>query len=88
MLAETIEEWTQAWEQKGIEKGIAKGIEQGIEQGIEKGIEQGIEKGIEKAHRETIINARLAGLPVATIAQIVNMAVADIERIVAGLPPD
>jgi predicted transposase/invertase (TIGR01784 family) len=56
-------------------------IELALKQGMRQGIEQGIEKGIEQNRRETIINAYRAGLPAETIAQIVQLDVAEVEAV-------
>lgn len=58
-------------------------VEQGVKQGIAQGIEQGIKQGIEQSRRITIINAHQAGLSVDTIAQIVQLPVADVEAVLA-----
>lgn len=66
-----------------VEQGVKQGIAQGIKQGIEQGIEQGVKQGIEQSRRITIINAHQAGLPIDTIAQIVQLTVADVEAVLA-----
>lgn len=58
-------------------------VEQGVKQGIAQGIEQGIKQGIEQSRRITIINAHQAGLSVDTIAQIVQLPVADVKAVLA-----
>jgi len=48
---------------------------------IEQAVKKGIEQGIEQSRRTIIINAYQAGLPVDTIAQIVQLAVTDVEAV-------
>jgi len=55
---------------------------------MKQGIEKGIEQGIEKNRRMTIINAHHAGLPVATIATIVQLNEAEVEAALASAPLD
>ena len=46
-------------------------------------VEQGVKQGIAQSRRITIINAHQAGLSVDTIAQIVQLPVADVEAVLA-----
>jgi predicted transposase YdaD len=58
-----------------------KGTERGIEKGIEKGIERGIEKGIEIEKIEVICNARIKGLSIDDIADIVKLPLEKVQQI-------
>ncbi len=53
----------------------------GIEKGIEQGIEKGIEKGIERDKIDVVFNARLKGLSIDLIADIVKLPVDRVQQI-------
>ncbi|WP_019866656.1 Rpn family recombination-promoting nuclease/putative transposase [Methylovulum miyakonense] len=68
-----------------LKQGQEQGLKQGMEKGIEEGMEKGMEKGVEQNRRDTIINAHRAGVPPATIAQIVQLDVAEVCAVLAQL---
>ncbi|MBT9096557.1 Rpn family recombination-promoting nuclease/putative transposase [Methylovulum psychrotolerans] len=74
--------------QEGIELGIELGKQEGIEQGKQEGIEQGKQEGIAESRRATVFSAHQAGVPVATIAQIVQMDSADVIALLASAMPN
>ena len=67
----------QRLENRGIEKGIKQGIEQGIKQGIEQGIEQGIKKNVMNMHKKDY--------PLEEIAEITEITVEDVKKIIAEI---
>jgi len=62
--------------------GYKKGIEEGIEKGIEKGREEGREEGIEKQKIETIKRMHKKGYKIEDIAEIVDVSVNKIYKII------
>ena len=66
----------------GYKKGIEEGIEKGIKKGIEKGREKGREEGIEKQKIETIKRMYKKGYKIEDIAEIVDVSVNKIYKII------
>ncbi|KJV05486.1 Rpn family recombination-promoting nuclease/putative transposase, partial [Methylocucumis oryzae] len=67
------------------QSALTLATKQGIKQGIEQGIELGIEQGIEQARRTAILNAHRAGLTPETIAQIVQIDLAQVNAVLAEI---
>jgi len=67
--------------QEGLQQGIQQAMEQGIQKGLQEGLQKGIEQGVEQSRHTTIINAHQAGLANATIAEIMQMPVSDIDAV-------
>ncbi|PPD45063.1 MAG: transposase [Methylobacter sp.] len=52
---------------------------------LKQGLQQGLQQGIAENRRDTILNAHRAGVPSATIAQIVQLDVAEVKAVLAQL---
>jgi len=79
-----------AWEEghergrkQGLEEGREQGREQGIKQGLETGVEIGLEKGIAKTRLLAVQNAHNMGLSAETIAGVLQLELAEVERLLA-----
>ena len=73
---------------QGLKQGIEQGLQEGLQVGLKQGLQEGLTKGVEQSRHTIIINAYQAGLPIATIATIVQMEVAEIESILAAQAQD
>ncbi|POZ50089.1 Rpn family recombination-promoting nuclease/putative transposase [Methylovulum psychrotolerans] len=75
-----------AWEEgheRGRKQGLEEGREQGIKQGLETGVEIGLEKGIAKTRLLAVQNAHNMGLSAETIAGVLQLELAEVERLLA-----
>lgn len=65
------------------QKFFVKGEELGWQKGLQEGRQEGRQEGIEQTRRATVLNAYQAGLPIGTIAKIVQMEAAEVEKLLA-----
>ncbi len=65
-----------------ISQGVAQGIAQGIAQGMAQGMAQGVAKGALEEKIKTIIKLFKKGMPVADIADTVELTISETEKII------
>jgi predicted transposase/invertase (TIGR01784 family) len=59
----------------GLQQGLEQGLQKGLEQGLQQGLEQGIMEGAQKKEIETLLGMYKNNIPIAIIANVLNITV-------------